>query len=599
MKKPIPFLGDKPRWIAALSALTAALGIPVLLGRGAGLSHNAAWLAAAGALYLAGKALLQEPDKRLRRWALGFGFAFALCQLAGGRLDAADTVGGLGYALLGLISAAALAPAAGFAFAALARLCRPRASLGEAARGKADPAAFWRALGLILLCWLPVYLAYYPGMFNFDAGRQLSQVEAGQFNTGLPLIHTLLLGGFYRLGQALGDVNIGIALYTAVQCLLLAGAMAYAVAYLDALGCPKGWRWACTLSFGLLPCFSLMAMSATKDLYFSGAVLVLMVKLHQLYRCPEKWREPGQWLAVAAALALICLFRSNGVSVAAALCLAIFIFLPSPALKRRALACVLCGLALFAGVSAGLKGWLHPGGSGLRESMSVPLSQLARVYTKAEESGEPLPEKAAIEGFIPDVHRYQRHLSDGVKYTATVGGVNMGEFLALWAKVGARYPAQYLDAFLYLNKGYWHLADTTHLDIYAERGDHGYMETKTHEGYGVERRSLLPGLMAWLDGLFVANGYLNVPLLSTVVESAFWCWLLWFAMALCWLHKRRDGLFASVMLLGLYASMLVFGPCAYFRYAYPLALCAPILLGAALCPARPEPTVQKEMKRYA
>ena len=50
---------------------------------------------------------------------------------------------------------------------------------------------------VILLCWLPVWLAYYPGLWNYDPW-QVDQVITGIYSKHHPLLHTLLLGNCYR-----------------------------------------------------------------------------------------------------------------------------------------------------------------------------------------------------------------------------------------------------------------------------------------------------------------------------------------------------------------------------------------------------------------
>ena len=572
-------------WLSLLCAAVAALLLPGLLRLPHTATHH--WLYALGAagVFAACRALLAQPKERLRRYALGLGFAFALCQLAGARLDAADTLGGARAFAALLMCALALAPAAGAGFAWLARRAEEiRPSEGERLRGGW---VFWGCLAAILLAWLPMYLAYYPGMFNYDASRQMTGVITGLYDGTLPIAHTLLLGAFYRLGEALGSYNTGIALYTALQCAALAASMAYAALYLYRLGCPR-WLWlGMTALFALLPTHSLMAMCTTKDLFFSAALLVLMLRLHMLWRAPEAARV-RDFAIIAAFTALLCLMRNNGIfAIAAAWLFAVPVLKAHPLARRRALAALLCGVAVFGGCTVGLNAITHPQRVGIREWLSVPLMQVARVQAKADEAGVTLPEEGEIRAFIPQVERYQRHLSDGVKRKTTVGVVNMPQFLSLWGRLLAQYPADFVDAAAYLTKGYWHLNDETHLDIYAERGNHGYLETVNQDGLGVTRQSVLPGLMERMDALFVENEYRRVPLLATVVEPAFWCWMV--CALVVWMAYRRDrgGLWAASLLMGLFASML-FGPCAYIRYAYPLALCAPALLGLGLARSRGE-----------
>lgn len=49
-----------------------------------------------------------------------------------------------------------------------------------------------------LLCWLPVFLAVYPGFFVYDAQDEFVQVQTRNFTTHHPLPHVLLLGGTDR-----------------------------------------------------------------------------------------------------------------------------------------------------------------------------------------------------------------------------------------------------------------------------------------------------------------------------------------------------------------------------------------------------------------
>lgn len=566
-------------WALVLT-LAAAFLLPKLLLMDIDTTHSWLYLPACALVFAAGRQMLCVSEKRLRRYALGFGLAFALCQLAGWRLDAADTLGGFGPAVMLLLCSAALAPAAGWLFVLLVRAADGvRLSAEEPKQGKK---VFGFSFCAILLCWLPVFLAYYPGMFNFDSTGEITQIVSGQFSANFPIVHTLLLGVFYRIGEALGSYNAGIAIYTFLQCAAVAAAMAYAAWYLYTLRCPR-WLWlGMTALFALLPMHSLMAMCTTKDLFFCAALLPLMIRLHMLWRTPERGKRASEWILLATLTALLCLTRTNGIFSILAVGLVSVPFLKQhSALRRRLLVSLLAGLIALGAVTSVLNRIYTPAPGGIREWLSVPLMQVARVYDEAAKEGRELPEKAEIEAFIPDVNRYQRHLADGVKRHATVGAVNLPEYMGLWGRLFVQHPADFFDAAAYLTKGYWHLDDKTHLDIYAERGDHGYLETKNQDGLGVTRDSKLPGLMDWFDRLYVDNAYLNTPILSTLVEPAFWCWAACLVILLAGYRRDRGTLLCACLIMGLFTSMLL-GPCAYIRYAYPIALCALPLLGMML-----------------
>ena len=64
---------------------------------------------------------------------------------------------------------------------------------------------------------------------------------------------TLLLGGTFRLGAALGGDTFGLALCTALQTLALAGSMALCIAFLAREGAPRALRLGLTVFFALVP----------------------------------------------------------------------------------------------------------------------------------------------------------------------------------------------------------------------------------------------------------------------------------------------------------------------------------------------------------
>ena len=83
-----------------------------------------------------------------------------------------------------------------------------------------------RAFAFMLACYVPMFCVAFPGSFAYDVPYQLRQVVTGAYSTHHPLLHTLVLGGLLQLGRALGDINLGAALYTALQMALLAGCFA-------------------------------------------------------------------------------------------------------------------------------------------------------------------------------------------------------------------------------------------------------------------------------------------------------------------------------------------------------------------------------------
>ncbi len=188
--------------------------------------------------------------------SLAIGF-FGISQYIGWKLS---REGNISWTLSGTLLLVGVGLLVGVA-ASLAILALEKRIVCSRNRAQCRAKAFQRALpgpaicfGLsllsMLLCWLPGYLAYYPGICSYDMPIQVGQIVSGNYGTHHPLAHTLLVGAFMKLGGALGDVNTGIALYTAFQMLCLALTFAVGIAWIRSLQGKTVW----TVLVGLWSC---------------------------------------------------------------------------------------------------------------------------------------------------------------------------------------------------------------------------------------------------------------------------------------------------------------------------------------------------------
>ena len=93
--------------------------------------------------------------------------------------------------------------------------------IGDSAE-KGQLRSFFLTAVAIFLCYVPVFLAVYPGFFVYDAQDELMQVITRNFSTHHPLLHVLLLGGIIPLVYKItGSYNLGIACYTLFQMAVL------------------------------------------------------------------------------------------------------------------------------------------------------------------------------------------------------------------------------------------------------------------------------------------------------------------------------------------------------------------------------------------
>jgi hypothetical protein len=553
------------------------------------------WLAGAAVFYRLIRGLLIQTDKRLVRHALFWGMLLAASYVMGARLAAHETIfGGAGYVLMYLAAAVCLAvPAA----SCIAPFLRNGTSSGEAERPLQKKHPLWQAglfYGMVIfLCWLPVFLAYYPSVFAYDAEGQLYQVIAGDYSTHHPLLHTLFLGAFFKLGGVLGSYSAGMALHSIVQMILLAAAFAFVLSYLYEKGISR-WRRMLLLAFyALFPTNSVLSLSTTKDVLFSALVLLYTMLLYHMI-CDKKMQVDKRDGAACVILSvLLLLFRNN----------AVYAFLVSMPLvyagyrkwqigeeraqsasfgARTYLVLSIAALLFFAVCSAGLRAGTHAHSGSPREMLSVPLQQMARTRVKEEQRIDPALRKE-LEKYIPAewvFAAYDPHLADPVKNRAVIHDDPAG-LIETWVKLGMRHLDVYVDAFLDNCVGCWYLEDISHAQIYGigTESGFGYLSTDNRTmpaGCEIIPHSYLPGLRSLLEKIVSDNQYQRIPVLRIIFAPAFYWWMLCMYMAVA-VYRRKYIMLLPVCFLGAYYLTLLLSPAVLIRYMYPFVVTVPAI----------------------
>ncbi len=549
-------------------------------------------------------------NKRLLGFAFLWGVPVAASFVLGWRLVGEGTVFGTGTSvgayvgslLLFLLETAVLSvPAAVFAalvmrrpvcgsFLPTQRAGRATSTLdaGKREGGKSEmpQRRMWLLYSLLIfLCWLPVFLAYYPSVFAYDAEGQLYQVIARDYSTHHPLLHTLFLGAFFRLGGLLGSYSAGMAVHSVVQMALMAAAFGWALSDLYRKQVPRWVRILLLLFYGLFPANSVLALSTTKDVLFSALVLLYTVCTCRMI-CGRDGKPDGKEQAAYIALAvLMLLFRNNAVYafVVSAPVLYIGIGRRSRAAQKRYLRMTLLIIALFAMGSFSLKAFTHAHSGSPREMLSVPLQQMARTRVEAESTLEPQM-RAELENYIPAewvFAAYNPHLADPVKNRAVIHDNPKG-LIVTWIRLGLQHPAIYIDAFLDNSMGLWFLQDTSHAQVYGigTESGFGYLSTDNRTmpaGCEIVEHSFLPGLRAFMEKIVSDNAYSGLPVVRIFFAPAFYWWLLWLYLVTAWYGKRYRQILPAVF-PAVYCLTLLLSPTVLVRYIYPIMVTIPVIL---------------------
>lgn len=540
---------------------------------------------------------LQQQEKRLKVHALLWGLILAGAYVLGCRMrrdgTALQNLGNL-PALLARIACLAVSAAAFVSLLLRGGICR--GILYRSSDSKLPPAEkrkkyqAWQVGlfygGLIFLCWLPVFLAYYPSVFAYDAEGQLYQVIAHDYSTHHPLLHTLFLGSFFRLGgNLLGSYQTGMAVHSIVQMMMMAGAFGYTLSYLYRKEVSVYLRLALFLFYAVFPTNSILALSTTKDVLFSALVLLYTLSVYQM--ADDATFAGKQQITYVFWTVLLLLFRNNAVYAfilsVPILCLGLHRMRGAGSgLWRRYLVCAVAALVLFGVCHAALKAATGAHSGSPREMLSVPLQQMARTRVEAEETLSP-EMREVLDRYLPSewvFAAYDPYLADPVKNRAVIHDDPAG-LIKTWIRLGMEHPQIYIDAFLDNSIGYWFLEDRTHAQIYGigtETG-FGYLSTDNRTmpaGCEIEGHSYLPGLRAGMERIVSDNIYQKVPLLRVIFAPAFYWWMLCMYIAVA-VYRRRYRLLLPVVFMVIYYMTLLLSPTVLVRYMYPFIVTVPTI----------------------
>ena len=461
---------------------------------------------------------------------------------------------------------------------------------------RSSHAFFFISWAVITLGFLPYYLAYYPGICAYDAGIQIGQCVSDMFNEHHPLLHTLLLRVFWNLGNKLsGGVTAGIGLFVFLQMILLSLSFAYAISLLIKRGLSKRGAMVLTAISALYPYNAYIAISVTKAGLFSAAFIsagtMLLLSLYDdrnslAFKCED--------VILCLLLFPVMFFRNNARYAVFAV---LFFCLMGLAFsrKRRKLYARLSIILAASGVlsmiiiTAVFNG-LNATQSDRREMLSIPIQQLGRAafYHEGELTES---ETAAMNGLILDEawREYDPLIADPIKRHFNTYYVlhNSGETVSTYLSLLKKYPEDFVGAVLAVDSGYLYVFDRSCLDIYASSGKQGlgFVQTRWSEdvyGYGLEKRSVLPGLLALLEKMNDENTLQRIPVLGLIFLPG---WVFWAYVFITFGSMKKN---ASRMLPGLclplaYIGTLILGPTVQMRYLYPVWLLLPFVVAIYAC----------------
>ena len=464
-----------------------------------------------------------------------------------------------------------------------------------------DTKRFFLVWLLIFFAWIPVLLASYPGVYGYDSVFQINYYRSGRFSLHHPIAHSYLLGFFIvTLGDLLGSNEAGMCCYSVFQMLCLSATLAALYSVYISKRCNKVVSFGILLLLMFLPTNAIMAMSATKDIFFSAFIALATMLLLLVAEKPERLRSVKFDVALTAVFLALSIFRNQGKYVIIVCFAVAFPFLWK---YKKQLLIILVSSMVLLGIYNGPITTALGGvpAEPIKEMMSVPCTQLACAHNDyADQLTE--EEIQSIKGYIAKYWAYDRYsgIADAFKGSLNVEKLKEDplDFIRLWISVGLKCPTAYVDAFAKLTVGYWYpdmnYRNPKAFHPYWEYLPSGVLDKLDPDKYLLLDQTPVKGfedLHTWLYELTYKNDYQSQPIISMLFSSALPVWCILIALAYV-LYKRLYRYLIPLAFLLMLLVTLLLGPVVLYRYVYPLQLAAPLVL----CCGANQYTYEKEEK---
>jgi hypothetical protein len=457
-------------------------------------------------------------------------------------------------------------------------------------RGYIERHPFLVAFVLILVCWTPWYIIYFPGNIPYDGYNQLTQFTApsAEVSAHHPLGATIIIGSIFEVGRIAGD-NAGVFLFVFLQGFLCAGFFAYTCATIKRLNVPILVYYLTLAYYALTPVWGAYAATVMKDTAYCAFFILLLATGIRIATAntvtDEKRIVRSDLLVVFIAGVLLSLFRNEGLFIViAAMAGLLFVVRGKERLKIAAagVLVVVCVLS----INAGARAYYDIQPQRTSEMMSLPFQQTARTVRDYGNDLTPFEQETIqttffLTDFMELGELYHPETSDTVKGFGRPL-VGLRNYAKTWTSMLLRHPDSYFQATFNGTYGYYYPSyyypNLGPYQLYIKGGyDDSAIPTSEKlnisylQGDGI-RRTVTQYATLWT----------TTPILNLAESPGTHTWILLIVLVAL-LRKRRFGAaalcVASVMALLACIASPVNG---YLRYAMPLLASTPLLIAWCL-----------------
>jgi hypothetical protein len=168
---------------------------------------------------------------------------------------------------------------------------------------------------LVAIPYILYLLTYAPGAVLGDSLNSISQgLGYSKFTNHHPVLYSIYVGIFMRIGKTLNNYNLGVMLYSIVQLLIMSGIIGYFLVWLKKHNVKSKYIFLTYLYFIANTVFSSYAIIMWKDPLFSGFIFLMVIYLFDIIKQNGKQLKTIRGILKFIILdILIAFFRNNGI----------------------------------------------------------------------------------------------------------------------------------------------------------------------------------------------------------------------------------------------------------------------------------------------
>lgn len=323
---------------------------------------------------------------------------------------------------------------------------------------------------IIFIPYIIFFLIHYPGSVLADSFSSINQIVGSRaLDNHFPIVYTFFVGIFMKIGQAINNYNIGVALYTITQITIISGGLGYFLVWLKGKNIKDIYILLVAIYFIGNAIFATYAITMWKDPLFCLFLFILMLRLYDVVESNgEILKKTSVMIQFIILNILISFFRNNGTYITLLIGLILLIKYWKNYKK------FIIGNAVVAILIVFVQGPLY---SKLKiktpseESFGILIQQIAYTMSvggKIEEEDkqllyEILPEEDWIDSYAP-------FLVDPIKwnsnFSSTTLGENKGEFIKIWLKTLSKNFLNYVKAYSLETYGFWSIETNCNYGFY-------------------------------------------------------------------------------------------------------------------------------------